>query len=230
MNDMPFPNAPDGRSGSRTVRPSRLRRLKAGVAPQDEASGNTPRSGDWMQGETANPVRVSPLVDVPPSHPEVPARSAGLEGRTDIRPGGRTLRHPADLAAAGLVPETRVAALEEVAARYAVAITPAMAELIDAADPARPHRPPVRARPGRTRHAAGGKRRPDRRRCPRGHAGPDPPLSGPRAPQAGRRSAPSIAASASAARRSGLTPPHLPPEALDARARLHRRASRRSGR
>ena len=57
----------------------------------------------------------------------MPARSAGLES-------ARTLRHPADLAAAGLIPETRVAALEEVAARYAVAITPAMAELIDPAD------------------------------------------------------------------------------------------------
>jgi lysine 2,3-aminomutase len=48
---------------------------------------------------------------------------------------GRTLLRPANLAAAGLVPESRIAALEQVAARYAVAITPAMAELIDARDP-----------------------------------------------------------------------------------------------
>jgi lysine 2,3-aminomutase len=36
---------------------------------------------------------------------------------------------------AGLVPPERIPALEDVAARYAVAITPPMAELIDAADP-----------------------------------------------------------------------------------------------
>ncbi len=46
-----------------------------------------------------------------------------------------SLRSPARLAAAGLVPESRRAALEAVAERYAVAITPAMAELIDRADP-----------------------------------------------------------------------------------------------
>jgi lysine 2,3-aminomutase len=46
----------------------------------------------------------------------------------------RTLRHPADLADAGLIPPERVAALIEVAARYAVAITPAMTQLIDTTD------------------------------------------------------------------------------------------------
>ena len=49
-----------------------------------------------------------------------------------------TLRSVADLAAAHLVPPDRLASLEQVAARYAVAITPAMAELIDPADPADP--------------------------------------------------------------------------------------------
>ncbi len=39
------------------------------------------------------------------------------------------------LARAGLIGDDQVAALEQVAARYAVAITPAMAELIDPADP-----------------------------------------------------------------------------------------------
>lgn len=43
----------------------------------------------------------------------------------------RTLRTPADLAAAGLVDAGRVAELEAVAGRYAVAITPAMAELVE---------------------------------------------------------------------------------------------------
>jgi lysine 2,3-aminomutase len=48
-----------------------------------------------------------------------------------VRP---TLRDPRSLAEAGLVPSERLPALEAVAARYAVAITPAMAELIDPAD------------------------------------------------------------------------------------------------
>jgi lysine 2,3-aminomutase len=48
------------------------------------------------------------------------------------------LRTPESLAEAGLVAPDRVAALSRVARRYAVAITPAMAELIDPADPADP--------------------------------------------------------------------------------------------
>jgi lysine 2,3-aminomutase len=51
---------------------------------------------------------------------------------------GKTLTTPKALAAAGLVAPDRVASLERVALQYAVAITPAMADLIDAADPADP--------------------------------------------------------------------------------------------
>jgi lysine 2,3-aminomutase len=47
----------------------------------------------------------------------------------------KSLRHPAELADAGFVAPDRLAALEEVAARYAVAITPAVAEMIDPNDP-----------------------------------------------------------------------------------------------
>src|SRR6202795_307370 len=47
----------------------------------------------------------------------------------------KTLRTPSALAAAQLVARDRLAPLEEVAARYAVAITPAIADLIDPADP-----------------------------------------------------------------------------------------------
>ena len=50
----------------------------------------------------------------------------------------RTLRAVADLVAAGLVPAARAAALEEVAARYQVALTPQVAGLIDRDDPADP--------------------------------------------------------------------------------------------
>ncbi len=49
-----------------------------------------------------------------------------------------TLRKPEDLVASGLVPPERRAELEQVAARYAVALTPALAELIDPDDPADP--------------------------------------------------------------------------------------------
>jgi lysine 2,3-aminomutase len=47
----------------------------------------------------------------------------------------KTLRSIADLRAAGLVPASAEAALEPVAARYAVAITPDVARLIDRSDP-----------------------------------------------------------------------------------------------
>ena len=53
-------------------------------------------------------------------------------------PMSRTLRTPSDLAAGGLVAPDRVPALDRVAARYAVAVTPAMARLIDPADAADP--------------------------------------------------------------------------------------------
>ncbi|HLZ67667.1 MAG TPA: lysine-2,3-aminomutase-like protein [Aliidongia sp.] len=48
--------------------------------------------------------------------------------------GNRPLRRPDELVGAGLVPPERLAELEQVAARYAVAITPAMADLVDAGD------------------------------------------------------------------------------------------------
>ena len=51
---------------------------------------------------------------------------------------GRTLRTLEGLAEAGLLTTDRLPALEAVAARYAVAITPAMTALIDASDPADP--------------------------------------------------------------------------------------------
>jgi len=50
----------------------------------------------------------------------------------------KTLHRPVDLIDAGLVPPEQLAALGDVAARYAVAITPAMTELIDTNDAADP--------------------------------------------------------------------------------------------
>ena len=55
-----------------------------------------------------------------------------------MKPAAKTLRSPADLADAGLVSRDRLADLERVAAQYAVALTPAMAELIDPSDPLDP--------------------------------------------------------------------------------------------
>jgi lysine 2,3-aminomutase len=52
-----------------------------------------------------------------------------------MRSAARTLRRPTDLTEAGLVPPARLAELERVAAQYAVAISPAIAELIDPTDP-----------------------------------------------------------------------------------------------
>lgn len=51
---------------------------------------------------------------------------------------GKTLRSLDDLAAAGLAPRGDRAALEKVAARYAIALTPQIADLIDPADPEDP--------------------------------------------------------------------------------------------
>jgi lysine 2,3-aminomutase len=51
-----------------------------------------------------------------------------------MRPTERTLRNTADLQASGLIPAEQVAELEMVAARYAVALTPTVAGLIDPAD------------------------------------------------------------------------------------------------
>jgi len=52
-----------------------------------------------------------------------------------IAAGKKSLRSPAALVEARLAPRDQLAALEDVAARYAVAITPAMADLIDVSDP-----------------------------------------------------------------------------------------------
>ena len=56
-------------------------------------------------------------------------------GRILSEPHSATLRTLPDLLASGLIGAARLAELGQVAARYAVAITPAMAELIDPSDP-----------------------------------------------------------------------------------------------
>ena len=52
-----------------------------------------------------------------------------------MRPAGKTLRSPDDLIASGLAPPDRRAELERVAARYALALTPEVVELVDPTDP-----------------------------------------------------------------------------------------------
>ncbi len=51
-----------------------------------------------------------------------------------MRAARTTLRSAEELQGSGLIPPQRVAEIEQVAARYAVALTPAMADLIDPAD------------------------------------------------------------------------------------------------
>ena len=48
----------------------------------------------------------------------------------------RSLTTIGELSAAGLVPEEKQAGMAAVAARYAVAVTPALVSLIDGGDPA----------------------------------------------------------------------------------------------
>ena len=74
----------------------------------------------------------------------------------------RTLREPGELVAHGLARAADLADLEKVAARYAIAVTPAIAALIDR-EIERSHRAPVRPERRRTRRATVRARRPDRR-------------------------------------------------------------------
>jgi lysine 2,3-aminomutase len=67
-----------------------------------------------------------------------PPQNGGAAPRPAPALSRRPLRSPDDLAAAGLVAAEDAAALHAVSARYAVAVTPAMADLIDTADPADP--------------------------------------------------------------------------------------------
>src|SRR5207247_4151013 len=60
--------------------------------------------------------------------------AAGRGRMSTIKPD-RTLREPAELVGRGLAPAVDLPDLEKVAARYAVAVTPAMAGLIDPGDP-----------------------------------------------------------------------------------------------
>jgi lysine 2,3-aminomutase len=68
----------------------------------------------------------------------VAANEADMNAAVDRE---KTLRSLSDLAEAGLIGRDRIAALQDVAARYAVAITPAISDLID---PANPHDPIAR--------------------------------------------------------------------------------------
>jgi lysine 2,3-aminomutase len=74
--------------------------------------------------------------------------AAGQANMTRNSKLAATLRHPAELHAHGLVPEAAVSGLEKVAARYAVAVTPDVADLIDPQNPddpiARQYIPDVR--------------------------------------------------------------------------------------
>ncbi|MEQ1712248.1 MAG: lysine 2,3-aminomutase, partial [Hyphomicrobium sp.] len=63
---------------------------------------------------------------------------SSLSAPPDTQPSTRTIRSAAELVDANLIPPDAMTEAARVAARYAVAVTPEMAALIDAADPADP--------------------------------------------------------------------------------------------
>src|SRR5215211_4616647 len=69
-----------------------------------------------------------------------PDRAGSLGARPGTRPvtAPRTLREPSVLVDGGLISPEELGDIEQVAARYAVAISPAMAGLIDPSDPTDP--------------------------------------------------------------------------------------------
>src|SRR5260370_15916128 len=71
-----------------------------------------------------------------PSPPPGAEREGPAQREGEV--GGRTLRRPSELVAAGLVAPEREAAIAAVAERFAVAITPDMAELIERGDDSDP--------------------------------------------------------------------------------------------
>ncbi len=113
-----------------------MRPIKHGTAPNlplegrsKPASAAMPASGGGQTGAAFTPSRNS-------SSPLAQRISTSPQGGGS--PRASTSRSISDLVRGGLVPEEKQAELERVAARYAVAITPAMAALIDADDPADP--------------------------------------------------------------------------------------------
>ena len=96
-----------------------------------------------------------------------------------------TLRQPADLVERGLAKAADLADLERVAARYAVAVTPDIAGLIDTENPDDPIARQFIPSALELVSAAGRKRRSDRRRRAFARSRHRPPLSRPRAVQAG---------------------------------------------
>ena len=79
------------------------------------------------------------MLDPPAARGDPTVPDAAAPPRPAPRPAApRTLRDPDALAAAGLLPDAGLPALREVAGRYAVAVTPHVAALIDPADPADP--------------------------------------------------------------------------------------------
>jgi lysine 2,3-aminomutase len=100
--------------------------------------GGDPRSGEGEGVATlARPLRRQHSDGATPSPSPLPAGERASRKRAERRSAG-TLSRPEDLVAAGLAAPERLADLARIAARYAIAVTPALADLIDPADPADP--------------------------------------------------------------------------------------------
>ena len=96
----------------------------------------------------------------------------------------RTLKTAEDLVSAGLIAPERRKEAAAVAARYAIALTPAVGAPDRAGRFRRSDRPPIPARRARTHPPPGRGRRPDWRRAEEPASRSGPPLSRPRADQA----------------------------------------------
>ena len=152
----------------------------AGLAGEDR-QGRLRSGGEERRRERTPTTRARSRAGARWSTPSA-SRTDG-RGRHERRP--KTLRHLSDLEAAGLdARRNKRAALEQVAAQYAVAITPAMAELIDRTDPHDPIARQFVPDPAELDVAAGGARRPDRRPRPQPGRRHRASLSRPRAAQA----------------------------------------------
>ena len=104
-------------------RPSQTARAPEGTPPLPGGERAVSLASASELGERGEGVGPSPSQSGTPSPQPSPHRGEGV------------LRRVSDLADAGLIPAADIAALNDVAARYVVAITPAMADLIDPADP-----------------------------------------------------------------------------------------------
>ena len=108
------------------------------LGPGHHAGGERHRTGPRQAGHARGRRAAHRRRDLDAGRGDVGGDGWQRVNRPLPRPLPRSLRNPAQLVEAGLVAPSDLSALEAVAARYAVSVTPDMAELIDPTDPADP--------------------------------------------------------------------------------------------